>query len=186
MAPLDPFIPQPDVRERREIVIDAPAAEVFEAASHFDIQSLALVRAIFWLRAKMLGAKIVERPSRGLIADMLSMGWERLAEAPGRYFVGGAACRPWKADVTFQPISAGEFASFAEPDAVKIAWTLEAEPLGPMRTRLSTETRVVATDDVARAKFRWYWRKFGIGIVLIRMLLLRAVRREAEARESTK
>lgn len=183
---LDPFIPRPDVRERREIVIDAPAVAVFEAACNFDIQSLALVRAIFWLRAKVLGAKIVQRPSRGLIADMLSIGWEQLAEEPGRYFVGGAACRPWNADVTFQPVPAGEFALFAEPDAVKIAWTLEAAPIGPTRTRLSTETRVVATDNAARAKFRWYWRKFGIGIVLIRIVLLRAVRCKMEAGRATK
>ena len=65
---------------------------------------------------------------------------------------------------------------------VKIAWTLEVEPLAPARTRFRTQTRVVATDDAARRKFRRYWRMFGMGIVLIRLLLLPAVRREAERR----
>jgi hypothetical protein len=39
---------------------------------------------------------------------------------------------------------------------------------------------VVATDAQARAKFRRYWRRFGIGIMLIRRLLLPAIRRQAE------
>ncbi len=65
-------------------------------------------------------------------------------------------------------------------DQVKIAWTLEAEALGPALTRFATETRVVATDAQARTKFRRYWRRFGIGIVMIRQLLLPAIRRQAE------
>jgi hypothetical protein len=40
----------------------------------------------------------------------------------------------------------------------------------------------VATDAEARRKFRNYWRKFGRGIVLIRWLVLPAIRREAERR----
>jgi len=183
---LDQFIPYPHIRERHEIVIRAPAEFVMETARDFDMQSIAVVRAIFWLRAKLLGARTAARAPRGLIADMLALGWERLAEESGRYFIAGALCQPWKADVIFTPIPPGEFASFAEPDRVKIAWTIEAEPLGTALTRFATETRVVATDDAARAKFRGYWRKFGIGIVLIRRLLLRAVRQEAEARQIRK
>ena len=175
-ALLDQFIPHPDIRERHEIVIDAPALRVMETARGFDIQSLRTVRAIFWLRAKVLGARAVARRPQGLIADMLALGWGRLAEQPGRYFVAGAVCEPWNAEVVFRPVPATEFASFAEGDAVKIAWTLEAEPISDARTRFSTETRVAATSDLARAKFRRYWRIFGLGIVLIRLLLLRAVR----------
>lgn len=178
---LDRFIPNPDVRERHQIIIEAPVPHVFEIARTLDIQSIALVRFIFWLRAKLLGTKQVAWRSRGFIADMLALGWQQLEESPERYFIAGAACQPWKADVTFSPIPPGEFASFAEPDRVKIAWTLEAEPLGSSRTRLATEKRAVATDESARAKFRAYWRKFRAGIVMIRWLLLRAVRRKAEA-----
>jgi len=185
-ALLDSFIPHPDVRERHEIIINAPAPLVLEVARNFDLQSIALVRAIFWLRAKLLGARIVRRRPQGFIADMLALGWQPLAEASGSYFVAGAACRPWDADVKFSGIPPGEFASFAEPDRVKIAWTLEADALGPARTRFATETRAVATDDSARAKFHWYWRKFRIGIVVIRRLLLSAVRREAQARQIRK
>ena len=101
-------------------------------------------------------------------------------QTPGRFFIAGAACRPWEPDVVFSPIEPTAFASFAEPDRAKIAWTLEAEALQPSLTRFGTETRVTATDEKARARFRSYWRKFGAGIVLIRLVLLPAVRRKAE------
>jgi hypothetical protein len=184
---LDPFIPRPDVRERHEITIHAPAGLVFEVARSFDMQSIPIVRAIFWLRAKVLGARTAPaRESSEFITEMLSMGWVCLAEEPGRFFVAGAACQPWKGDVVFSPIAPEQFASFSEPDRVKIAWTLEAEARGPELTRFATETRAVATDALARKKFLRYWRSFKIGIVAIRRLLLPAIRREAERRWRTR
>jgi hypothetical protein len=40
----------------------------------------------------------------------------------------------------------------------------------------------VGTDCQAKGKFRRYWHRFGIGMAMIRWLLLPAVRREAERR----
>jgi hypothetical protein len=92
----------------------------------------------------------------------------------------GAVTQPWKADVEFKALPPDRFAAFSEPDLVKIVWTLEAEPLAPCLTRLRTQTRAGATSDGAGRKFRLYWRAARIGIVLIRRLTLRAVRRAAE------
>lgn len=159
----------------------APPGLVLETARDLDLQSLPLVRAIFRLREIAMRARPpAGRRPQGMIAELLGLGWERLAEEPGRFFVAGAACQPWRADVVFEPIPAQRFAAHAEPDRVKIAWTLEVEPLGPALTRFATETRVVATDDQAREKFRRYWRGVRIGVRAIRWLLLRAVRRRAE------
>lgn len=85
-------------------------------------------------------------------------------------------------DVTFRAVPPEAFADFDEPGLVKIAWSLEAEPLGPALTRFSTETRVAATDDTAREKFERYWRRAGAGIILTHVLLLPMLRREAERR----
>ncbi len=182
-APLDPYIPNPDVRERHEITVRAPADLVLDVARDFDMRSVPLVHAIFRLRERLLGSRapVVERP-RGLVAETTSLGWGRLADEPGRCYVAGAVCQPWLADVVFSPLPPEGFAAYAEPERVKIAWTLEVEPQGPTLTRFASETRVVATDEVARAKFKQYWRWAGFGIVLIRVLLLPAVRRQAEAR----
>lgn len=179
---LDRFIPVKDAGARHEITIHAPAKFVLEVARNSDIESIPTIRALFWLRARLLGARApAPMPRAGLVSQMLGLGWTCLAEEPGHFFVAGAACQPWRADVVFTPIAPGQFADHANPDEVKIAWTLEADELGPELTRFATETRVVATDDGARAKFRGYWRKFGAGIVMIRLILLPVLRRRAES-----
>jgi len=47
---------------------------------------------------------------------------------------------------------------------------------GAGRSIFRTETRAVATDAAARAKFRWYWSFLSPGIALSRMLSLRRLR----------
>jgi hypothetical protein len=181
---IEQFMPQADYRERHETIVRAPADVVFDVARHFNLQSIPLVRAIFWLRAKLLGARqpAADLFAKGLVAETQALGWGELAFEPGRELVMGAAAQPWKADVTFRAVPADRFLEFAEPDLVKIVWTLEVEPRGQGRTLFRTETRVLATDDAARRKFRRYWRFFGIGIVMIRWLVLPALRRVAEQR----
>lgn len=177
---MDDFIPKADMRERHSIIVRAPAAVVMEVARHFDMQSIPLVRAIFWLRGKILGSQQPGTAPRGLVTDTLSLGWGVLHDQPQRMFIAGAACQPWQPDVVFTPIPAEQFVDYAEPDCVKILWTLEAEEQKPERTRFSTETRVAATDERARKKFRRYWRVYGVGILMIRWLVLPAMRRQAE------
>jgi hypothetical protein len=183
-SPLDPFIPHPDVRERFHTTIRAPASIVMDEATHFNLQSLPLVRLLFRMREILMRAPTPSTPRKpqGLLAETRSLGWGTLVDQPGRLIVRGASCRPWQGEVTFTPIPPDLFASYAEPDQVKIAWTLEAEPLGPALTRFSHETRAVATDAEARAKFRSYWRWARFGIVSIRYLLLPAIRRSSERR----
>lgn len=183
---IDRFIPHAHVAERRETRIRAPASVVFALAQHFDLQSIPLVRALFWLRAKLLGAATPPRDlfSHGLLTETRAFGWGVLAHRPGRELVVGAVTQPWQPQVRFTAIEPARFATFSEPDVVKIVWTLEAEPLAPALTRFRTETRVLATDVAACKKFRRYWRVFGVGIVLIRWRALAALRREAERQAS--
>jgi hypothetical protein len=96
----------------------------------------------------------------------------------------GAVTRPWEANVTFRPIPPDEFAAFAEPGYVKIVWTLRADTAGGGASIFRTETRAIATDATARAKFRRYWSVFSPGIRSIRWLLLTPLKAEAERRAS--
>jgi hypothetical protein len=180
-SPLDRFIPAPDVRERHEIVVAAPAAMVMRVARKFDLYSIPAVRLIFRAREMLMGGKAPPRAPLPLVEEMQALGWQCLADRPESLFVGGAACQPWLADVVFRPIPPADFAAFDEPGQVKIAWTLEVQPVSSTCCRLATETRVLATDAAARARFRRYWRWAGYGIVLIRRLLLPAIRRQAES-----
>jgi hypothetical protein len=176
-SPLDRFLPEWDVRERFELDVDAPTDLVLRTACAFDMQSLPLVKAVFRLREVLMGAApTAPRQPQGILSETRSLGWGLLADEPGRWIACGAHCQPWQADVRFMAIAPEAFAAFAEPDQVKIAWTIEAQPLWPARSRLVQETRAVATDEPARARFRRYWRWARFGIVAIRLLLLPAVR----------
>ena len=178
---LNRFMPDFDVVERHRIDVSAPAEVTMAAAERVDMQQSPLVRDILKVRALAMRDTLpdAERP-RGLLAETTSVGWRVLAEEPGHEIVVGAAARPWLPDVTFRPIDADRFASFNEPGYVKIAWTLRADPAGAGATVFTTETRAVATDEDARKKFRRYWQRVVPGVVAIRWLLLRQLKKDAE------
>ena len=178
---IERFIPAWDVRSYHETIVQAPANTVFAVAQHFDLQSIPLVRAIFWLRGQIMRARSsAPRRPAGLVEMTKRLGWGELSSQPGRELVMGAVTQPWLADVKFTPVPPDEFLGFGEPDRVKIVWTIEAVPIEPALTLLRTETRVRATDMIAREKFLRYWRLTQYGIRLIRWLHLPAVRRAAE------
>ena len=182
-ALLDQFIPSYDVVERHHIRVAAPAAVTLRAAAESDLRASSIVRAIIRAREILMGATPVtrERPG-GLLTEVRSMGWGVLAEVPGREMVVGSVTHPWEANVTFRALPPEEFAAFSEPGYVKIVWTLRADPVGEQASIFRTETRVHATDSIARSKFRRYWSLVSPGIVVIRWALLGPVKREAERR----
>jgi hypothetical protein len=179
---LDQFLPDPDVRERHETGVSAPAARTYAAARALDFERSSVIRAIFRARELALGARGRYASARrsSFLEQAIAMGWGVLAEEPGRKLVLGAVTQPWRADVVFRSVPPESFAAFGEPDYVKIVWTLEAEPLGARASIFRTETRVAATDAGARERFRRYWAFASPGIVLIRLEALRLVRRDAE------
>lgn len=180
---LDRFMPTFEVVDRHHVEVAAPAAITLAVAGEMDLSRSPIVRAIFKGRELILGATPdgVVRP-RGLLAQMQSLGWAVLADVPGREIVVGAVTRPWEANVTFRAIPPEAFATFSEPDYVKIAWTLRADPLGEGRSVFRTETRVLATDARARGRFRAYWAFLSPGIVIIRRAMLQPLKAEAERR----
>ena len=180
---LDRFMPSYDVAERHHVRIAAPSALTLAAAREVDLQGSPLVRAIIKAREVILGATPDDRPRlRGLLAEVQSLGWGVLAEIPEREVVVGAVTKPWEANVTFRALPSEQFAAFSEPGYVKIAWTLRAESIGTTDSIFRTETRAVATDATARAKFRRYWSFLSPGIILIRWAILGPLKSEAERR----
>ena len=180
---LDRFIPAPEVVERHQIPVHAPAEVVLEAARDIRLLDSALVRGIFKAREIALGGEPDTRthPDK-LFEQMASIGWVMLAEQPGREVVMGAATIPWHANPVFRSIPAGDFEAFREPGYVKIAWSLRAEPIDHERSIFHTETRVATTDPHAREQFRRYWSYVAPGVELIRIAMLRPVKRDAERR----
>jgi hypothetical protein len=148
-----------------------------------DLQDSPVVRAIIKAREVILRAKPDNRARpRGILAEVQALGWGILEEVPDREVVVGAVTRPWEANVTFRALPPEEFAGFSEPGYVKIAWTLRADVVHATESIFRTETRALATDSTARAKFRWYWSFLSPGIILIRWATLGPLKREAERR----
>ena len=59
-VPLERFVPYPDVRERFETTIRAPAGMVMDVAGRLDMQSLPAVKLIFRLRERLMQATRAE------------------------------------------------------------------------------------------------------------------------------
>ncbi len=188
---LDRFMPAYEVADRHHVHVEAPADTTFAAACDLDLEQSPVVRALFKTRELILGG----HPNGGerlhrLLDFVKRLGWSVLAEIRGpelREIVVGAVTQPWKGDVVLRAIPPDAFLAFNEPDYVKIAWTIRVDAIGAGASIARVETRAVATDLSARAKFRRYWAVFSPGIVLIRHAALGQVKADAErrAREGT-
>jgi hypothetical protein len=184
-ALLDELMPLYDVVERHHVHVEATAEVTLGVARDMNVFDSKIVRAIFKGRELMLGAtpppEGVALPP-GLVPAALRLGWGVLSDRAGREIVLGAVTRPWEPNPAFRDLLPRDFATFGEPDYVKIVWTLRADPLPDGTCTFRTETRAVATDVAARAKFRRYWALVSPGVVLIRRMMLDPVKREAERR----
>jgi hypothetical protein len=177
---LDRFMPDYEVVERHQARITAPAGKTLMAACNANLKDSPFIRAIFNARTLIMGSREEDRQGRqGLLVMTKAMGWGMLAETPGREIVMGAVTRPWHANVVFRALQPETFAAFREPDYVKIAWTLRADPVTTNTSIFRTETRAMATDAGSRAKFRLYWSLFSPGIWLVRRLALGSLRKFA-------
>jgi hypothetical protein len=147
-------MPTSDVRERHEIVVRAPADVTLDVARTLRLTSIPIVRAIFWLRARAMGAKGEDWLGHGgFVDEALAAGWGVLEDSPGRLLVAGSVCQPWLADVVFRRVPPAEFASYAEPHLVKIAWTLEW-PSRSRRTNAVARARVSSPRHAPAARTR--------------------------------
>jgi hypothetical protein len=179
---LDGLMPLYDIVERHRVRVNAPAVLTQKVARELEMDSW-VVRAIFKGRELMLGSEPAPAaPAGGLLATALSIGWSVLADETAREVILGAATRPWEPNPVFRELHPREFAPFAEPGYVKIAWTLRTDPAGDRASVFRTETRAIATDIDARAKFRPYWAMVSPGVEVIRRAMLLSLKQEAERR----
>jgi hypothetical protein len=180
---IDNFIPEPEVVEHHQICVNAPADVVLDTAKDMEVMNSPVIRAVIRLRELALGGEPDRRPHpTRLLPQMQSIGWVVLAETPGREIVLGSVTQPWQAAPVFRSIPAAEFRGFAEPGYVKIVWTLRADPVSESRSVFHTETRVCTTDAEARGRFRRYWSFVAPGVELIRLVMLRPLKHDAERR----
>jgi len=74
-----------------------------------------------------------------------------------------------------------DFAAYREPGIVKIAFNFKVEDAGGGWSTISTETRVLGTDDRTRRGMGCYWRLIVPGSGLLRRQWLDGIKRRAES-----
>ena len=178
MTALERWLPEYDVAERHGVAVAAPPEAVDRAIREVSLDDAPLARALVRLRGirhdredgsfveqmgRRLGAVVVEdRPGEELAIGLVGQFW-RLRGGEGQ-----------------RPRAPEEFAPFDRADWAKAVMAFEVEPSGG-GSSLANETRVRVPDPAARRRFRLYWLVVRPFSGLIRILLLRAATRRAEA-----
>jgi hypothetical protein len=187
---IDDFLPEFDAVESHTTIVCAPVERVWAAIRTADFGSNGIVRALFALRGvpaflsaprESLARTRRTTPHEPLTLETaLTHGFIVLDEKPGRELLLGAAGRFWGATGTLREIDAQHFSTFAEPGAAQAVWNFTVRPLVGERTMLTTETRVRCTDEESRWRFQLYWILIRPFSGAIRLLMLRAIKRQAE------
>jgi hypothetical protein len=174
VRPLDDFLPAWEFSERHSVAIDAPAGRIDAALRTVSIADIPIARALWWLRrmgrpygdsakpfigGELPGVVLEDVPEEGIVLGLTGQFWRLRGERdPAR------------------PTTVDGFVAYARPDTCKAVIDFR---IGD--GSLSTETRVHVADPASRKSFRRYWLVVRPFSGLIRILLLRAARRRAEA-----
>lgn len=176
MRPLDDFLPAYEFCEQHSIAIDAPAVRIDAAFRGVSISDIPVARALWWVRrlgrpygdaakpflgGELPGVVLEDVPEEGIVLGLTGQFWR----------VRGGQRDPQK------PTTPEEFLAYERPDTCKAVIDFRVG-----ENSLCTETRVHVADVASRRKFRRYWLVIRPFSGLIRILLLRAARRRAEAR----
>lgn len=182
---LDELAPTWQFREHHARTIAAPPARVFAAIRAVRADEILLFRTLTWIRrgGRELPESILNAGDSVPILDVATRtGFTLLAEdAPRELVIGTIVVRPPWVRVEATP---EVFRRPMPPGYALAAMNFLVEPDGAGRSRVSTETRVVATSNGARRRFAMYWRLIYPGSALIRRMWLRAIARQATRRES--
>jgi hypothetical protein len=183
MTALDRVIATPRLVEIDRVDLAAPPNVVWARVRHGALGRSRTARALFAIRTAVGRWVGDETPAGDVRIDDLTSspdrpGFQRLIDDPPRELVVGAIGRVWRLRIPFVHVAdAAAFAAFAEPEYVKVAWSIRVTPHGP-GSHLELEVRVDATDDRAWRRFRVYFAGIGPASRFMRRGLLRSLVRE--------
>ena len=179
---LDDLLPTPDHVTRQARRIAAPPDAVWDALHEVRLSGLPVtlvLGAARFLPVVLAGggrAHLRDRPFLDALPIPL------LSSEPPRSVVFGGALQAWRLTGGELPpaLDAAELRAWSEPGWVKAVMDFRLTPCGD-GTELSSETRVVSTDEDTRRRFARYWRFVQPGSTAIRWEVLTAVELRAQA-----
>lgn len=183
---IDRLMPEWHFSEFHETHVAAPPDRVWAAVKEVrggEIRFLPFLTGLRSLNISRMLGRDVPPPAAQLpiLQVALRGGFVLLAEESPREIVLGTCGAFWWGGGRCPEVDGREpFLSFSQPGYAKATINYLVAP-APGGSRLTTETRVVATDPGALRRFSAYWRFIYPGSALIRRSWLAAVRRRAEA-----
>jgi hypothetical protein len=187
---LDAFMPAWQFSEFHSVRIAAPKEKVYTALKQVTAEEILFFRTLIWIRRfGRPGPESILNPppDMPLLEVATRTTFIVLAEEPAQEIVFGtlvAAPRGWRP--SGEPSAEGFKALYAQPGFALAVMNFRLEDCdhgekttASSCTRLTTETRVYATDAPKRRAFARYWRVIYPGSSLIRIMWLRAVKRRA-------
>jgi hypothetical protein len=174
VRPLNDFLPTYEFSERHAIAIDASPEQIDQALRSVSMADIPIARLLWWIRR--LGRPYGDSAKAFVGGELPGIV---LDDAPGEGIVLGLTGQFWRIRADrdpARPTTAEEFLDYGRPDMCKAVIDFR---IG--HNHLSTETRVHVGDSGARRSFTRYWLVIRPFSGLIRILLLRAARRRAEA-----
>jgi hypothetical protein len=169
---IDQILPRFDEREYHQIEIRGNRAEVYQAVRALDFSDSLLIRTLFRLR----GLPATSTNMDGL----LQVGFLLVDEIPNVEFVLGLVGKFWTLRAQILQLDAAQYSEFSQRGYGKLAWNFAIRESAPGVVRLSTETRIVCTDDHSKSRFKLYWFLIGRFSGLTRREMLRGVKRKVE------
>ena len=180
---LDAFAPVFHFRERHEIMVAAPQDVAFAAVRATTADEIALFQAFTWIRrlGRETPESILHAPGSEPLLDVAARTtFLRLADAPHEVLVGTVILAP--AGFHRGEISTpGAYRELSRRSFVLATMNFRVVPLSASSSRVTTETRVFATDRPSLRRFTPYWRAILPGSAMLRMTWLRSIKRRAEA-----
>ncbi len=178
MSALDQVLPAAHFVEQHRRDVAGSPQQAHAATCAVSLAEMPLARMLFAIRGLAADNTALEsRHGQPLLAQMLVRGFTVLADVPEDEIVIGSVGQPWKLrrGRNVPVSSASAFVDFDDPGFVKMAMSFGYER-HDLRTRVITETRVLATDAPSRRAFSVYWLPVRVGSGLIRSAMLRAIR----------
>lgn len=181
---LDEAMPEYQFFEKHSTRIHARPELVMRAVRESTFGDMKSLRILLKVRGRALrtsadGAGIF-LPDKRILDVFSASGYISGASEHEIVMCGGANVRARRG---LEVHTLQECADYRQPGTVKVAYNFSAEDAGGGWSLLSTETRIMATDDDTRRGMARYWRLIVPGSGLLRRQWLDGIKRRAE-RES--
>jgi hypothetical protein len=181
-ATIDTYAPVYHFREVHTRTIEAPPDRVLAAIKSVTADDIALFRLFTSIRrfGRPGPESILNAPGRMPILDVATRtGFLLLADDGREVLIGSLVAAPRGFRPSRRP-DARWFQELDGPGLVKATMNFLIEGEHATRTRLTTETRVFATDRQALRRFTAYWRAIFPGSWILRVTWLSAIASRAE------